>query len=87
MNCPHCNKKMNKCSITETFLEVGRGWGGEIIYICLNDKCPYFIKGWDWMWKKYMRRASYRYAFNPENNKEFSIPVGHSNALKDTIVE
>lgn len=87
MNCPRCGQKMNKCSITETFFEVGRGWGGEIVYICFNDDCPYFVKGWEWMREKYMRTASYRLAYNPATGREFPIPVVSYDSLKETIVE
>lgn len=78
---------MKKCIATETQLEICRGWGTEFLYICFNDDCPYFVKGWDWMRKKYQRGISYRHAYNPATGKTFPIAVASPAALKETIVE
>lgn len=86
--CPHCGKKMNKCYQSEgPTMEYSRGWDGSFLYICFNDECPYFVKGWDWMWQKYGRKRSYRHAYNPATGTSFPIPVGSYTALKGNIIE
>ena len=68
-------------------MEYSRGWDGSFLYICFNDDCPYFVKGWDWMWQKYRRKMSYRNAYNPATGASFPIPVGSYTAMKGTMVE
>lgn len=79
--CPHCGIALKKWTNPE-----GSNWGSSCQYVCFNDDCPYFTKGWKWMLEKYNVTASYRHRYNPENGETGPLPVWSKNALKDKIV-
>ena len=68
--CPHCNQKMKK------FQAPGEStWGGGIWYVCFNNECGYFIRGWDHMWKTQKSKCSYRHRYDPDTNTSGPMPV------------
>jgi hypothetical protein len=66
---------------------VASTWPNDFFYICFNDTCPYFAKGWDRMWEQQATRASYRCRLDPDTGKFVPIPVWSADALKDGIIE
>ena len=80
--CPHCSERL---LLWET--PPDSTWGNEPRYVCFNDECPYFVRGWKWMEEKYNQKASYRYCLNPLNGKEHPLPVWSDTALKNSIVD
>ena len=80
--CPHCGQKLKKW---ETPPE--STWGTDFQYVCFNDECPYFVRGWDWMKEKYNATASYRHRYNPRNGEAGPLPVWSYNAMKNSIVD
>ncbi|MBU1320658.1 MAG: ogr/Delta-like zinc finger family protein [candidate division Zixibacteria bacterium] len=80
--CPHCGVKMLKWAApAET------SWGSDIQYVCFNDDCPYYVKGWEWMKGHYEQNVSYRHKYNPQTGELGPIPVWSSEALRNCIVE
>lgn len=57
-DCPHCKEKLSCCEAPPIHVGDGLGWGSEIMYICLNDYCPLFLKGWEQIEEKYGHHAS-----------------------------
>ena len=45
--CKHCGQKMDKWAVPPAST-----WDTEFHYVCFNDECPYFVKGWEWMKEK-----------------------------------
>jgi len=80
--CPHCGEKMLKWQPP-----FEAGWGDHPHFVCFNDECPYYIRGWKWMKEKYERKVSYRHRFDPKTGEKAPLPVWSPTALRDRIVE
>jgi hypothetical protein len=80
--CPHCDGEMKKWQVPENST-----WGVPFLYVCFNDECPYFIRGWDHMKKTQEAHASYRHSLNPEKGSTGPLPCWNHNAHKDHIID
>jgi len=85
LRCPHCGEKMLKWAVPDNPFEVT--WDNEFMYICFNDACPYYVRGWDFMYRDGNRGCSYRLMYNPEKDCCMPIPVPTPKALRESIVE
>ena len=81
LKCPHCGCELLKWSTPEAC-----SWGTEFQYVCFNDECPYYVRGWEWMMEKYNTRASYRHRYNPATGETGPIPVWSPTALKNDVI-
>ncbi|MBI4677180.1 MAG: hypothetical protein HY748_06320 [Elusimicrobia bacterium] len=79
--CPHCAKVLLKWRTPE-----GAAWG-PIQFVCFNDDCPYFVKGWEWMRTKFNQKVSYRHRLDPETGSRGPLPVWSALALRSGIIE
>lgn len=80
--CPHCGDRLKTWRVPD-----GASWPEEYFLVCFNDECPYYVDGWTWMREQYQQQASYRYAYNPEQDSRLMIPVWSSQATREMIVE
>ncbi len=80
--CPHCGVRMKKWMTPHD-----SSWNTEYQYVCFNDECSYFVRGWQWMNEKYGAHSSYRHRYDPETGKSGPVPVGSYSALKGDIIE
>ena len=80
--CPHCNQAMKKWLCPPE-----SSWGVEYLFVCFNDECPYFVRGWEWMRSKYNQHVSYRYKVDPVTNDAGPLPVWSKDALKESIID
>ncbi|SHO45325.1 zinc ribbon domain-containing protein [Desulfopila aestuarii] len=85
--CPHCQKKMECCDAPQFHVGDGLGWGSDVLFICLNDDCPLFVKGWDRIEQQYGHSASYRYMELPGSKESNLMMVGNEMAFKGSIVD
>jgi SAM-dependent methyltransferase len=85
LRCPYCGEKMKKWAVPDN--PFAYTWDNEFMYICFNDECPYFVRGWDHMYRAGNRGTSYRCMYNPENDRCSPIPVPSPKALRESIVE
>ena len=81
-NCPHCSQPLNKWLCPPE-----SSWDVEYQYVCFNDKCPYYVRGWEWMKNKFNQNISYRYRLNPSNGESGPLPVWSEDALKNFIIK
>jgi hypothetical protein len=83
--CPHCGERLRKWAVPDNpFCQT---WDNDFMYICFNDACPYYVGGWDYMFREGMGGVSYRLMYNPEKDRCLPIPVPTPHALKEGIVE
>jgi hypothetical protein len=80
--CKYCGSELQKI-----LLPVDSDFNVEYLYVCFNDECGYYVRGWDWMKEKYNVNASYRYKWEPFHDIEGPIPVLSPYTFKEMIVE
>ena len=85
LQCPYCGEKMNKWEVPDNPFEVT--WDNDFMYICFNDRCPYYVRGWDHMSREGNRGVSYRLMYHPEKDVCMPIPVPSPKALRESIIE
>ena len=79
--CPNCQRPLQRWanpSITS--------WDGEFQWVCFNDDCPYYLRGWEWMKSHFNVTASYRYRLEPKSGETGPLPVWSRDALKGNIL-
>lgn len=81
--CPHCGDELNKWEVPQNCFTQ---WPNEYMYICFNDECPYFVRGWSSMASQ-MNPGSYRLMYDPLTDSCQPIPVFNLNMLKEGIVQ
>jgi predicted RNA-binding Zn-ribbon protein involved in translation (DUF1610 family) len=73
--CPHCGAEMMIWEVPPFSFSDGLGWGTPYLFICFNDECSLYVKGWDNMEENYGHISSYR-CMNYPGTKQFEcIPV------------
>ncbi|MBM9614240.1 zinc ribbon domain-containing protein [Desulfobulbus rhabdoformis] len=85
--CPHCSGDLTLCHAPQVHVGDGLGWGSEYLFICLNDTCPLFVKGWDYIANQYGHVGSYRYMEIPGSKETYTMMVAGKDAFTGSIVD
>ncbi len=80
--CPHCGEKMKRWDPGAEST-----WDCEFLWVCFNDDCPYYVRGWDHMMSSQQIKASYRHRRIPGTNDSGPLAVWSPYALRDGIIE
>ena len=85
--CPHCQTELTLCHAPAIHVGDGLGWGSEYLFICLNDNCSLYTRGWDFIEQQYGHVGSYRYMEIPNSKESYSMMVGGQGAFTGSIVD
>lgn len=85
LECPYCGEKLKKWIVPDN--PFSQTWDNDFMYICFNDQCPYYVRGWDYLCSKGNRTMSYRLMYHPEKDRCMPIPVPSHLALREGIAE
>lgn len=80
--CTHCGENMKKWAVPDNST-----WSTDFLWVCFEDECPYFVRGWDHMMETQKVKASYRHSINPETGTKGPLPCWSYDAHKDKIVD
>ena len=80
--CPHCGGEMKKWRTPPD-----SSWETDFQWVCFNDECPYFQRGWDWLMAEQGVTASSRHRMNPRTGCCGPLPVFSKDAGRDLILE
>ncbi len=85
--CPHCKQLLSCCETPPFHIGDGLGWGCDVMFICLNDECHVFVKGWEHIDVEYGHSGSYRYMLLPGEKKGGMLMVGNADAFTGSIID
>ncbi len=80
--CPYCDSPLRKWAVPQ---HIYTEWPNEFFYICFNDYCPYYVRGWEFMAAQ-KNPGSYRMRYDPLKDYCGPIPVFDKNTLRDGIM-
>jgi hypothetical protein len=85
--CPNCNTRLSPCETPPFHIGDGLGWGAEVMFVCLNDECPPYVKGWKHIEAAYGHVGSYRYMRLANEEKGELMMVGNQMAFTGSVLD
>ena len=80
--CPHCGVAMKNWLPPDD-----SGWDPVPQFVCFNDDCPYYVKGWEWMKSQFEQEASYRHRLDPRSGESSPLTVWSPSAHRGRIID
>jgi len=74
-HCPHCEEEMRIWEVPPINVGDGLGWGEPYLFLCFNDDCKLYKRGWDDLAENFAQQASYRCFCYPSSGKFEVMPV------------
>lgn len=81
MLCPYCETRLYRWKITENPWTT---WDHDL-YVCINDSCPYTVRGWQEMYLQGNPGTSYRFVYDKLKDCSLTVPVPNLNVIKDAV--
>ena len=74
LTCPYCNEHLTKWEMPDSPFN---DWDVDYLYVCFNEKCPYYVRGWENLRKQGALGFSYRLVYDPkrDNVKPMAVPA------------
>jgi hypothetical protein len=90
-HCPHCETDMTLWEVPPINFSDGLGWGTPYLFVCFNDECPSYKKGWEHLVETMEAPASYRCYVEPGADNFEYMPVfspigGTGSTLDDEVL-
>ncbi len=85
--CPHCKEELTLCHAPPIHVGDGLGWGSEYLFICLNNDCPLFVNGWEYIETQFGHSGSYRFMRIPNSDESYNMMVGGKDAFTGSVVD
>ena len=85
--CPYCQEEMKLWEVPPINFSDGLGWGAPFLFLCFNDECPLFVKGWEELEENYAQHASMRCLNYPGTEQFECMPVFSSMGGQGQIVD
>ncbi len=82
LRCPYCEAPLLKWEVPQN---IYTEWPNEFFYVCFNDSCPYYVRGWEFMAAQ-KNPGSYRLMYDPLKDSCGPIPVFDKQTLRDGIL-
>lgn len=73
--CSHCGATMAKYAQPPVSFGDGLGWPTPFLWICANDECPVFKKGFYQTFQRYGQTSTMRVIVEPDTGREAVIPA------------
>ena len=73
--CPDCKAEMTLWEVPQIACGDGLGWGTPYLFVCFNDNCQSYSKGWDHLQESMEAVASYRCMQEPGADHFEYMPV------------
>ncbi|MBW2527079.1 MAG: class I SAM-dependent methyltransferase [Deltaproteobacteria bacterium] len=80
--CGYCGNDLQRLPLYDDW---GDAWGGEEIYVCLDDSCPYFVAHWSTNYRSGAPGGSFRFMYDPAQRRCGPLPVSSPRDLKDLV--
>jgi NAD-dependent SIR2 family protein deacetylase len=91
--CPDCQKKMDIWEVPPMSFGDGLGWGTPFLFVCFNEDCPAYNRGWEEIESSFGHNASYRNICYPDTGKTECMivfsPIGGTGQIttEDTVMQ
>jgi len=73
--CPHCDVTMVHYDLPPIAFSDGLGWGAKFLWVCPNEECPIFRKGYNHNINQYGNTASLRSIIEPDSGLASVVPT------------
>jgi len=83
LSCPYCEQRMGKWELP---MSPFSSWDAELLYVCMNDACPYVQRGWNALSQQGVSSTTYRLTYDPNRHSFMPLAIPNLQAIQDNIL-